>query len=387
MPPVRVLLSCPSDSPHDELRQILAAAGFSIVDHLLGSAPAVDFAAIAVAVIEVGAKVDVAVTQTRRWKAELGDHCVPILWVATPGQAVVGFEAGAEAVATQPLQKEAFIAQIHALIRVQALTARLALRAHETRLLGDQLGKVMAQLEREHALVRHLHALLLPSAFSAVGAAHFRIGARSAAAAWSDFYNVFPLDEEHVAFLIGDVVSSPVVSRCGVSVLVQQTVRSQLLADRRSPIVPPADILTAVNQQLLAVGGDDPPLVAMLVGILNTHRGELALARAGLPPPVFVPRQGPLELWNSPGPFLGTAAVSCESLTKTLQPGDRLLIGTHGTRPDGDPCPATDQPLGQAASRHRDATGAAFVDAVVRELLPCLRHADDMTILMVEIVA
>jgi serine phosphatase RsbU (regulator of sigma subunit) len=382
-----VLLSCPSDSPHDELRQILAAAGFSIVDHLLGSAPAVDLAGVAVAVIEVGAKVDVAAAQTRRWKVEWGDQFVPILWVVTPAEAVVGFEAGAEAVTTQPLQKEAFIAQIHALARVQTLTARLALRTHETRLLGDQLGKVLAQLEREHALVRHIHALLLPSAFAEVGAARFRVGGRPAPAAGSDFYNVFRLDEEHVAFLVGDVVSSPVVSRCGVSVLVQQTVRSQMLAGGGSPIISPADILTVVNQQLLAVGGDDPPLVAMLVGVLNTHCGELTLARAGLPPPVFVPRQGPMELWHSPGPFLGTAAIACESLTKTLRPGDRLLIGTHGTRPDGDPRPVTDEPLGQAASRHRDAHGAEFVDALVRELRPTLRHTDDMTILMVEIVA
>jgi hypothetical protein len=88
-----------------------------------------------------------------------------------------------------------------------------------------------------------------------------------------------------------------------------------------------------------------------------------------------------------PGPFLGTADTTYQSLSGTLVAGDRLLIGTDGTRPDGDPGPAGSDRLLEAASKHRDATGSAFVDAVARELLQQVRHADDFTLLCVEMVA
>ncbi|MCS6865985.1 MAG: fused response regulator/phosphatase [Gemmataceae bacterium] len=384
MPPARVLLSCPPDSPADELRSLIAAAGFAIVDHQLGSAPAVDCEAIVVAVIEVGPHVDMAVAQTRRWRAEWGDHFIPILWVTTPDQLVTALTAGAEAVAAQPLNKEALIAQIHALARVHALTTRLASRLQETRLLGDQLRQRMAQLDHEHALARHIHATFVPPRLPEVGTARFYVGGRPGPAGDSDFYNVFPLDEQCVGFLVGDVVSSPVVARSWVRVFVHHTVRSTIGDGQRSCVVAPAEILTAVNRQVLASGGDEPPLVALLVGLFNAQSGELTLARAGLPPPVLVPEQGPLELWNSPGPFLGTADMTYESLTKTLRPGDRLLIGTDGTRPDGDPGPVTPEPLEQAASRHRTARGAELMTAIVRELLIPLRHGDDMTLVMLE---
>ena len=64
-----------------------------------------------------------------------------------------------------------------------------------------------------------------------------------------------------------------------------------------------------------------------------------------------------------------------------------MLIGTDGTRPDGDPGPAGTDRLLEAAAKHRAASGPAFVDAVARELLQHVRHADDFTLLGVEMAA
>ncbi|QJW96809.1 response regulator transcription factor [Frigoriglobus tundricola] len=123
MSPATVLLSSPPDSTGDELRKLVAAAGFVVADHLLGSPPAVDFGPIVTAVIEVGSRSDVAAAQTRRWRAELGDQFVPVLWVVpadkgggepggAPDQRVAGLDAGADAVLARPVDPAVFVAQV-----------------------------------------------------------------------------------------------------------------------------------------------------------------------------------------------------------------------------------------------------------------------------------
>ena len=52
-----------------------------------------------------------------------------------------------------------------------------------------------------------------------------------------------------------------------------------------------------------------------------------------------------------------------------------------------DPGPAGTDRLLEAAAKHQAATGPAFVDAVARELLQHVRHADDFTLLGVEMAA
>jgi serine phosphatase RsbU (regulator of sigma subunit) len=392
MPPATVLLSSPPDSTGDELRKLCAAAGFVVADHLLGSAPAVDFNPVVVAVVEVGGAwppgvtswTDVAAAQVRRWRAELGDQFVPVLWVGPADTAVAGLDAGADAALARPADPTAFTAQLRALARARATCARVALRAGEARLLGDQLRRTLAQLEREQDMARRVRATFLPERFPEVGAARFHVCFRPRNRTGGDFHDVRRLDEHHVGFFVGDVVGTGASAGGLLGPFVQQSAVLKEIADGGYRIVPPNEVLTAVNRHLLELGADDLPLVALLVGVLNAQTGAITLARAGLPAPVHVPASGTPGAWAVPGPFLGTADTGYQPLTGTLAPGDRLLVGTDGTRHDGDPGPTGPDGLLEAALKHRALRGPAFVDAVARELLQYVRHADDFTLLGVQ---
>jgi serine phosphatase RsbU (regulator of sigma subunit) len=386
MSPATVLLSSPPDASSDDLRKLVASAGFAVADHLLGSAPAVDFGPVVVAVVEVNERVEVASAQTRRWRAELGDQFVPVLWIASTEKIPAGLDAGADVVLTPPVDPVAFVAQLRAMARSHATAARVSVRAGESRLLGDQLRKTLTQLEREQEMARRVRATFLPQAFPQVGQARFHVCFRPRSRSGGDFHNVQRLDEEHVGFFVGDVVGTGTAAGGLLGVFVQQSVMMKEITEQRYRIVPPNEVLTSVNQRLLELGADDLPLVAMLAGVLNAKTGAITLARAGLPAAVHVPANGTPGVWAVPGQFLGTADTTYQSLSGTLGPGDRLLIGTDGTRPDGDPVPAGNDRLLEAASKHRDGTGPSFVDAVARELLQHVRHADDFTLLGVEMV-
>lgn len=384
MSPVTVLLSSPPTGAGNELRRGITAAGFAVADHRLGSAPAVDFGPIAVAVIDVGDFPDVAAAQARRWRAELGDRFLPVLWVAAPERAALGLDAGADVALAPAVAPEALAAQLRALARAQALAAKVAVRAGESRLLGDQLRKAIAQAEREQEMAGRVRALFRPRTLPAVGAARFHVHHRPRSRSGGDFYDVRRLDEQHVGFVVGDVIGT--AAGALLSVFVQQSVVTKDIGERSYRVLPPDEVLTAVNRALLALGADDLPLVAMSAGVLNCQTGAVALARAGSPAAVYAPATGAPEVWPVPGPFLGAADTTYQVLRGTLNPGDRLLIGTDGQRPDGAPGPDDPAELLEAAQRHSDLRGPEFAAAVARELLSHVRHADDFTLLCVEML-
>jgi serine phosphatase RsbU (regulator of sigma subunit) len=385
-----VLLSGPPQAPADDLRRMLAAAGFAVADHLLGSVPAVDLTQTVAAVVEVGERADVATAQTRRWRVELGDHPLPVLWVLPFASAEItakGLDAGADAVLVRPVEPALFAAQVRTMARSHASAARLAERAGEARLLGDQLQKAYARLDGELDMARRVHRTFLPRVLPEVGGARFAVCHRPRSRLGGDFYDVRRIDEDRVGFVLGDVLGTGSAAGGLLGLFVKQSAVLKEITGNRYEVLPPDEVLTRVNRELLGLGLDDPPLVAMLVGVLDARDGSIAVARAGLPAPVYVPGTGDPETWSIPGPFLGTADTTCPPLRGRLFPGDKLVIGTDGTRPEGTTASGGSDTLAEVAIRNRALTGQAFADAVARELLPRVRHPDDFTLLVVEMEA
>ena len=381
-----VLLSFGPHRDVDEVRRALVDAGFAIVEHVLGSTLAVDFGPVVAAVVFVGDRADIATAQTRRWRIELGDQIVPVLWVllgSSPELAIQGMDAGADACLAQPTEVASIVAQVKALARSHASAARLGVKAGEARLLGEQLRKAYSQLEREWELGRRIQRGFLPQSFPEVGGVRFALCHRPQSKSGGDFYDVRRLDENHVGFFLGDVMGRG-ASGCLLGVFVKQAANLKEITGNRYRLVPPEDVLVGVNRDLIGLGLEESPLVALLVVTLNARDGSLSLARAGLPPPVYLPASGEPHLWTVPGPFLGTSDTTYTPLRGTLLPGDKLLLASDGAR-NADDASAPDRVLA-VASRHRALSGQAFVDAVARELLPQARQPDDFTLLAVEMV-
>jgi serine phosphatase RsbU (regulator of sigma subunit) len=384
--PLSVLLSALAGAEPKEIRETLLDAGIPVIDHTLGSTPAVDFGGVGAAVIVAPAKVEWAIAQTRRWRAELGEEIVPLIWALPPGSAdspTTGLDAGADVVLPRPLGRDVLLSQVRAALRLHATAGRIADRAAEARLLGEQLQKAYAQIERELQTTRRVHRAFLPQSFPALGRARFTVCHRPRSRVGGDFYDVRVLDEKRLGFFLGEVLG------CGsagslIGVFVSQNICMQSSQRGQSVSQAPEKVLEQVNRALLDLALEDRPLVAMLVGVLNTETGELTLARAGLPPAVHVPASEKPVVLPCPGPFLGTADTTYTSISTTLRSGDKLVIGTDGTRPGGDPGPREDGHLLETLARLRAFAGQGFVDAVARELLLQVRHADDFTLLCLE---
>ncbi|HEY2786037.1 MAG TPA: SpoIIE family protein phosphatase [Fimbriiglobus sp.] len=92
----------------------------------------------------------------------------------------------------------------------------------------------------------------------------------------------------------------------------------------------PGKLLASVNQELIALALDDPPVVAISVLHLDVETGRFAVARAGAPRPVLVPEKGsPVEI-SLPGPLLGVFdAAEFPEHVGELRKREKLVLKTE----------------------------------------------------------
>lgn len=356
-----VLLAAPPGDPADDLRSALTAAGLRVAD--VAGPPLPDLAPATAVVVCAG------LGFVRLLRAELGDHVLPVIWVAPDADALAaGLGAGADAGLVRPVDPAALVAQVRAAARVRAQAARLAERAAEARALNDRLRKAYSQAEADARLVERAGRVALPRHLPAVGAVRFAVCHRPRALSGSaGGYDVAQLDAGRIGFWVTDAGGV-------VGLTVRLAARGSELRDGLPRVLPPGEVLGRVNRALIGLGLDPPPLVGMTYGVIDARSGVVAVARGGLPPAVVLPAAGTPEAWAGPGPFLGAFDAEFPPRDGVLARGDRLLLATAGDA----------EGLTAAAERHRGLAGQAFAEAVAAELVDA---GDAVTVLVAEMTA
>ena len=134
-------------------------------------------------------------------------------------------------------------------------------------------------------------------------------------------------------------------------------------------------------QQALA----EVPFVTMVYALYDCQDRLLHFARAGHPHPLYVPRDGVPEIWTGPGNLLGVFSTEFAVQTRTLRPGDKVLLYTDGFGPAAPDQPPDTGPLLQCAARHRQLPIQQFVDQLTRDLLAQTSPTDDFTVMGLEV--
>jgi sigma-B regulation protein RsbU (phosphoserine phosphatase) len=113
-----------------------------------------------------------------------------------------------------------------------------------------------------------------------------------------DFYDYFLVDEEHLAFAVGDV------SGKGVPAALFMAVARTLLRATAENQKGPAECFAYMNNTLLE--SDSGMFVTLFFGILSTRTGELVFANAGHNPPLIFTSAGNVRVLSElSGPMLG----------------------------------------------------------------------------------
>jgi sigma-B regulation protein RsbU (phosphoserine phosphatase) len=140
-----------------------------------------------------------------------------------------------------------------------------------------------------------------------------------------DFYDFFFIDNDRLAFVIGDV------SGKGVPAAILMAVSRTLLKALASQVVNPGECLRRLNT-LLIPEKDEAMFVTIFYGILNTRTGEVQYTNGGHNSPYHLHSNGQVEMLPLVGGFLVGMLPDIEyDVHKVrLEHGDALFLYTDG---------------------------------------------------------
>lgn len=139
-----------------------------------------------------------------------------------------------------------------------------------------------------------------------------------------DFYDFFLLDDDRIAFAIGDVCGKGTPASLFASIVV--TLLRTLGRDR-------ADVATVVNRAnlLLCEDNDAAMFATVFFGVLDLRDGLMTYANCGHVAPAHLSRSGHVARLKATGAALGIDSSCVARATQTrFEPGDKLILVTDG---------------------------------------------------------
>lgn len=186
------------------------------------------------------------------------------------------------------------------------------------------------RLEREMELAAEMQRNLLPSVLPRYPDFRFTSYLSPARHVGGDLYDVRPLDDDHVGLLIADVADK------GMHAALLMAVTRTLFFQEALRSLSPREVVYAVHQGLLAVGGGDDgygmdAFVTAFYGVLHRPSGRLTYVRAAQDRPLLLrPGNAPLALPGD-GRFLGMLDdLTLHEQSLVLRGGDWLLLYSDG---------------------------------------------------------
>ena len=198
-----------------------------------------------------------------------------------------------------------------------------------------------------------------------------------------DFYDYYFVDEDRLAFVIGDV------SGKGIPAAIYMAVSRTLLKAIAHQIAHPGEVLRKLNA-LLIPESEAATFVTIFYGVLNIHTGEVQYSNGGHNPPYLLRSSGEVQqlpttdgfiLGKIPGAEFDTAKVK-------LSAGDTLFLYTDGVTEamDREINPYEEERLEKfLGTRNGSSIQELIKDsfADVRAFVNGAPQADDITILTV----
>ncbi|MEE1110000.1 MAG: SpoIIE family protein phosphatase [Lachnospiraceae bacterium] len=195
----------------------------------------------------------------------------------------------------------------------------------------DNLAAVTSEKERissELSFARLIQANSVPNDFPAFPErTDFRVYASMTPAkeVGGDFYNFFMIDDDHLAFMIGDV------SGKGIPAALFMMVTNIVLSNRTLMGGTPAEILAFVNDNICAHNKLDM-FVTLWLGIIDLTTGKVLAANAGHEDPAICRKDGSFELAKTRHGLVAGAmpGIRYRDAEFYLAPGDKVFLYTDG---------------------------------------------------------
>jgi len=209
---------------------------------------------------------------------------------------------------------------------LEALVSQIEVALERATLIEESLEK--KRIEESIKLAHEIQMGLLPKTFPAFPERkELDIYAitKPAKGVCGDFYDFFLVDDDHLAFVIGDV------SGKGIPAAFFMAVTKTLIKTLTTAAISPGELLAKVNNDLYDQN-DSGMFVTVFYGILNFKTGELRYSNGGHNPPYIYDSNNETSKELTAGGIALGVLKDYEYFNKTLtmSPGDSVFLFTDG---------------------------------------------------------
>lgn len=289
----------------------------------------------------------------------------PILFISgnsDTSMKLQGFEAGGLDFITKPIVGAEVIARVRTHLRL--------------RQAYDQLSEVHAdQLEGLASAQQQL--MPQPRNGSSV---RFYASVRQVLPAGGDFYDVIPLGEGLVDYIVADASGHDLAASLWTASL------KTLAAEHANPLTSPVEIVLAINSSLCRFMPKGA-FFTLIYARLNHGTGNLSVVSAGHPAAIIThSEEGAPRLLLQEGDVLGAFADAVFSdVEASLHTGDRLWLYTDGLIANGMPQEKALQRIADACVVRRKLPLPAAVPSVIGDMIGDSSPMDDLLLLGVDV--
>ncbi len=192
------------------------------------------------------------------------------------------------------------------------------------------------RVERELEIAHQVHQSFLPVDLPKLDGVEVAASCQAAFDVGGDYYDVIPVDDHRMAFVIGDV------SGKGIQAAFFMTMVKGIFQSLVKEIPEPIPLLTRMNR-LFYDNARRGSFISICYALIDVRDGTLRYVRAGHNPAIFIrAEEKKAELIRSTGLAIGLTRSSdfehsLEEVTLTLKPGDGLIFYTDGVTEASDP--------------------------------------------------
>ncbi len=196
--------------------------------------------------------------------------------------------------------------------------------------LGKKLNQQFVEVDQELRLASRLQRDFLPKAFPEIGDLRFAALYRPASWVSGDVYDVQRLDESRIGVYLADAVGHGVAAGL-LTMFIKQAVTGKRIAGDHYVLVPPHEVLAALNAQLSDQQLPNCQFVTACYALVDAATHELVFSRGGHPYPIHVGPDGSCREARTTGGLLGIfPGEEFPSNRLLLEPGAKFIIYSDG---------------------------------------------------------
>lgn len=330
-PPARIALSAELPEAAEDLLRLLTEHDLParLVD--LTAADSSILLQSDLVILDGGARAMELPALCRRWRLQARGQTTPILLIGNDAPAagrLASFDSTIEGFLLRPFAAAEFLTQVRSLLRWKRAQDRLTDQSLELGRINERLQEGYRRQQEDLALAIRLGEQLRQESFPPIPGVRFALSHQPCGRAGGDRFAVFPIGNGRVGLYLADIMGQGIT---GSLLAAHLTAAMRPVGDSTWPSAPGA-VLGHLNTELAKLAAVDLPFVSMVYAVYDTEQRTLQLARAGHPYPILVPYDAaPIEL-TPPGGFLGVCPTTFAVETRTLRPGDRLLVYSDGLK-------------------------------------------------------